>query len=218
MNAPRVYVRRRGRITRGQAKALSRSARWLVPMPDAPLDWSVPFGRTAPLLLEIGFGMGEALLATAREHPEWNCIGVDVYQPGIGGTLLKCEAEGVTNVRLVDGDARVLLECGIGDGALARVHLFFPDPWPKTRHHKRRLVDDAFASKLAARMAPHAVLHAATDWQPYAERMRAVFDARPELRNVTDALAPSVARATTRFEARGVRLGHDVFDLLYERI
>ena len=189
-------------------------------MPATPLDWSEVFGRSAPLLLEVGFGMGEALLATARLHPEWNCLGVDVYRPGIGATLLKCEAEDVANVRLVEGDVRVLLARGFADGTLARVHLFFPDPWPKTRHHKRRLVDAAFAARLATRMETDAELHAATDWRPYAEQMLNVFDAESRLRNAagTGRFATSGDRATTRFEARGVRLGHEVFDLVYRRI
>jgi tRNA (guanine-N7-)-methyltransferase len=218
---PRLYVRRRGRITRGQARALTQGAgKWLLPFPAGPVDWSSAFARDAPLLLEVGSGMGHALLDTARAHPEWNCVGVDVYQPGIGATILQCESAQIDNVRLIEGDARLLLERGVGAGALARVHIFFPDPWPKKRHHKRRLVDAAFATLVAERLKPRGTLHVATDWQPYADEMLRVLDAEAHLRNLagTGSFAASAERATTRFEARGVRLGHRVFDLVYERL
>ena len=220
LSTPRTFLRRRGRITRGQARALGEGfGKLALPVPESPLDWNDVFGRSAPLLLEIGFGMGEGLLEVARVERDWNCLGVDVYRPGIGAVILRCEAEGLTNVRLIEGDARALLANGIAEGTLLRVILHFPDPWPKKRHHKRRLVEPGFAALLASRMAPGAQLFAATDWEPYAHQMLSVFDAEPKLENSagTGRFAPPAPREPTRFEARGRRLGHPIFDLAYER-
>jgi tRNA (guanine-N7-)-methyltransferase len=217
----RVYIRRQGRMTRAQSRALQTLlARYQVPISATPEQWSSRFGRDAPLVLEIGFGMGHALLATAQRHPEWNCIGVEVYRPGIGALLNGVADAGLENVRIIEGDAREVLANMIPEGTLQRVMVYFPDPWPKTKHHKRRLVNAEFAALVARRLTADGELHVATDWEHYAESMRAVLDAEPGLVNLAGPghfATRDEERPTTRFEARGVRLGHLVWDLAYRR-
>jgi len=217
----RVYIRRQGRMTVAQARALRELLdRYQIPVSTEPADWDAHFGRRAPLVLEIGFGMGHALLETAQRHPDWNCLGVEVYRPGIGALLNSAEAAGLSNVRVIEGDAREVLANMITEGTLHRVMVFFPDPWPKSKHHKRRLINPEFAALVAQRLSANGELLAATDWEHYAEAMRDVLDAEPDLENLAGAgqfATRDEERPTTRFEARGVRLGHHVWDLAYRK-
>jgi len=212
VNRPiRSYVLRQGRTTPAQKRALEQ----LLPkygLPFAKKPVKDAFGRKAPLVLEIGSGMGEATAAVARDHPEADFIAVEVHAPGVGSLLRRIEEGGLTNLRVIRHDAVEVLEHMIPDGALAAIHLFFPDPWPKKRHHKRRLVQPAFAALAARKLAPGGVLHAATDWPEYADEIAAVFSAVLERAERGFARRPG-----TKFEARGVRLGHPVRDLLFRR-
>jgi tRNA (guanine-N7-)-methyltransferase len=216
----RTYIRRQGRITRAQADALARyGAAFRLPE-SARLDAPAVFGRGGPLVLEIGFGMGQALVDYARAHPEANCIGAEVYRPGIGALIVAARREGLTNLRVFEGDARVLLAERLAPGTLDLVLVYFPDPWPKKRHHKRRLVNDTFVELLASRLTVGGQLRLATDWEPYAQQMLAVLEALPQLQNEagTGCFAPRPdERAPTRFEARGLRLGHRVWELAFRR-
>jgi tRNA (guanine-N7-)-methyltransferase len=217
----RVYIRRKGRMTRAQARALATSFdRYQLPMTASTVDWTMAFGRTAPLLLEIGFGMGHALIDAAQRHPDWNCVGVEVYRPGIGALLNAVSAAQLTNVLIIEGDAREVLAGMVGPGQLHRLIVFFPDPWPKSKHHKRRLVNSEFGTLAASRLSADGQLLIATDWAHYAAAMLAVLDAEPELENVsgTGQFAERAnERPMTRFEARGAGLGHAVWDLSYRR-
>jgi tRNA (guanine-N7-)-methyltransferase len=187
----------------------------------ALLDLDSVFGRQAPRVLEIGFGMGEALLDVALAQPEVDFLGVEVYRPGIGSCLRRIEAESIPNVRLVAEDAVRVLECMIPDASLARVQLFFPDPWPKKRHHKRRLVQPAFVALVARKLARGGIFHMATDWEHYAHHMLEVMVRMETFCNCAAAggFAPRPTwRPRTKFEQRGERLGHAVWDLVFERI
>lgn len=217
----RSYVRRAGRITAAQARALE--ALWpkfgLEYVPRA-LDFDVVFGRRAPRLLEIGFGNGEVLIEAAVQRRDWDCIGIEVHEPGVGRALLQAEARGLTNLRLFRHDAVEVLTHQFADDSLDEIFIFFPDPWPKTRHHKRRLIQRPFAELLARKLHRDGVLRLATDWQPYAEQMREVLDSCAALANCAGpgefASRPAV-RPLTRFERRGQRLGHGVWDLEYRK-
>ncbi len=208
-------------MTQAQARALGAPLeRYRIPMSETVVPWSSIFAREAALCLEIGFGMGHALVATAQRHPEWNCVGVEVYRPGIGALVNAVADAELDNVRIIEGDARDVLTNMVAELLLHRVWIFFPDPWPKSKHHKRRLINAEFAALVASRLAPQGQLQVATDWQHYAEAMRAVLDEEPGLVNVVGAglfAAPNDERVTTRFEARGVRLGHRVWELTYSR-
>jgi tRNA (guanine-N7-)-methyltransferase len=171
------------------------------------------FGRSAPLVLEIGSGMGETTAHMAAAQPETDFIAVEVHGPGVGSLLRRIDEQGLKNLRVVRHDAVEVLEHMIADSSLAGIHLFFPDPWPKKRHHKRRLVQPAFAALAARKLAPGGYLHAATDWPEYAAQMAAVFDAEPLFARGVEARA----RPPTKFEQRGVKLGHEVRDLVYCR-
>jgi tRNA (guanine-N7-)-methyltransferase len=231
----RAYIRRRGRMTRGQARALEAlSSRYRIAEGSAPIEPESVFARgsIAPLGLEIGFGMGHALLEWARQRPQWNLLGVEIYEPGVGAALLGLARDGLDNVRLVQAPAEHLL-ARLGAGVLDEVRIFFPDPWPKARHHKRRLVQREFLRVLAERMRGDALLWIATDWEDYAHWMVAILDADPAFSRVaepqvTASSAPADAgagadagathgRPRTRFEARGIRLGHSLWDLRYRR-
>jgi tRNA (guanine-N7-)-methyltransferase len=195
--------------------------RYGIPEGTAPLDWSTVFGCRAPVILEIGFGNGEALAATAAAHPENNYLGIEVHRPGAGSLLRRLEAEDLRNVRVMLGDAKEILEQRMADASLTAVHLFFPDPWPKKRHHKRRLVQPDFAALVARKLVPGGYFHLATDWLDYAGHMKMVLSQTPGLMAVSEpgrlaALAGD--RPATRFECRGRRLGHAVCDLLFLRV
>ncbi len=188
------------------------------PTPRAALDLSSAFGRSATTILEIGFGMGETTTAIAQAHPEHNYLGVEVHTPGVGSLLKQIDERGLTNVRIVQHDAVEVVEHMLAPACLAGVHVFFPDPWPKKRHHKRRLIQPAFVHLLATRLAPGGYLHLATDWEEYAQQMLAVAQAEPTLANLADGFAPRPDhRPLTKFEARGRNLGHAVWDVLFRR-
>jgi len=230
-----TYVRRRGRMTRGQARALEQlGERFVLTLAELPamagadgsgrqLAGQALFGRDAPLGLEIGFGMGHALVDWAMTAPDWNLLGVEVYQPGIGSALLGIEHRGLDNLRLVDAAAEDVLERVLPPGSLAEVRIFFPDPWPKKRHHKRRLIQASLAAVVADRLEPGGLLWVATDWADYAAWIVAVLDAEPRLERARAARVDDpdsldeAGRPRTRFEARGLRLGHRVWDLRYLR-
>ncbi len=177
-----------------------------------PLDPVAVFGRRAPLVLEIGSGMGETTASIAAARPDTDFLAVEVHGPGVGSLLKRIDESGLKNLRVIRHDALEVLEHMVADGSLAGIHLFFPDPWPKKRHHKRRLVQPAFAALAARKLAPGGILHAATDWEAYAAHMAEVLDAEPQL-----VRAAARARPATKFERRGVRLGHEVRDLVYCR-
>jgi tRNA (guanine-N7-)-methyltransferase len=223
----RAYIRRRGRITRGQARALDELAgRYLLDGEAGVLDLDEVFGRQAAVGMEIGFGMGHGLLDWARTAPDWNLIGIEIYEPGIGAALLGLERDQLNNVRLLQSPAERVLERQLA-AVLDEVRIFFPDPWPKARHHKRRLIQPDFVRLLVDRMRPEARLWVATDWEDYADWIRSVLDAEPGLFREAEpsvttadaaAAADSVAgRPRTRFEARGIRLGHRLWDFRYRR-
>jgi tRNA (guanine-N7-)-methyltransferase len=217
----RSYVRRESRITPAQLRALGELwPRYGIPEGQAPLDWPSVFGRRAPVILEIGFGNGEALVAAAAAHPENNYLGIEVHRPGVGSLLRRIEVGTLNNVRVLLGDASEILAQRIPDASLAAVHLFFPDPWPKKRHHKRRLVQPEFAALVARKLEAGGYFHLATDWPAYAEHVAAVLS-RTE--GLVDASGEGrfqelvAGRLSTRFEQRGRRLGHEVRDLVYLR-
>ena len=185
-----------------------------VPFAPSALDFEQLFLRRAPTILEIGFGMGETTAEIARTRPAENFLGVEVHGPGVGGLLKRVDELGLTNVRVIRHDAVEVLEQMVGDASLAAIHLFFPDPWPKKRHHKRRLVQAELAALMARKLAPGGSLHAATDWPDYAEQMAAVFGAEPLLEPSERGFA---ARPVTKFESRGQRLGHPIRDLHFRR-
>ncbi|HEX2540060.1 MAG TPA: tRNA (guanosine(46)-N7)-methyltransferase TrmB [Caldimonas sp.] len=215
----RSFVVRPGRLGPGQARALAElSPRYVLPFQDEPLDVEAAFGRRAPLVVEIGFGMGVATIAMATAAPDVNFLGIEVHPPGVGSLLKQIGESGAGNVRIVRHDAVEVLERMIEIDSLAGVNVFFPDPWHKTRHHKRRLVQPPFVRLLASRLQPGALLHCATDWAPYAEQMLAVLSAEPLLVNTADGFAPRPAtRPVTKFENRGVARGHGVWDLLFAK-
>lgn len=220
--AIRSYVLRAGRMTDSQARALQELwPRYGIEPAGGPLDLESLFGRRAPVTLEIGFGNGDNLLALASAQPEQDFIGVEVHAPGVGRLLHAAAGAGLSNLRVLQHDAVEVLRERIAPAALTAILVLFPDPWHKTRHHKRRLVSAEFAALAASRLLPGGTLQLATDWVPYAEQMREVLDASPVLRNRagTEGYVPrNPGRVRTRFEARGERLGHEVRDLCYERI
>jgi tRNA (guanine-N7-)-methyltransferase len=215
----RSFVLRGGRIGPGQQRALDElGPRFVLPFGAEPPDWPTVFCRAAPRVLEIGFGMGDATAQIAAALPDTDFIGVEVHPPGVGALLKRIGETGLTNLRIVRHDAVEVLQRMIMPASLAGVHIYFPDPWPKKRHHKRRLVQPAFVALLASRLAPDGYLHAATDWQPYAEQMLQVLTAEPLLVNTAAGYAPRPPwRPLTKFEQRGLKLGHGVWDLLFRR-
>ena len=220
--AIRSFVRRGGRTTPAQQRALTEL--WPcfgLDTAELPLDLDTAFGRRAPRTLEIGFGNGDTLVALAAAQPEHDFLGVEVHAPGVGRCLLGAAAAGLTNLRVVRRDAVELLQHAIADAALDEVLIYFADPWPKKRHHKRRLVQPGFVALLARRLRPGGRLRLATDWEPYAQSMLAVLGASPAFRNcaaVGGYVPRPAARPETRFERRGTRLGHLVRDLEFERV
>ncbi len=218
----RSFVLRQGRFTPAQERAFQ--THWATHGLDyagTPRDLDAVFGRQAPRVLEIGFGNGEALAYAAQHEPQHDLIGIEVHRPGVGRALNALAAQGSTNARVMCHDAVEVLENEIPPGALAQIRIYFPDPWHKKRHNKRRLVSPAFAALLVRALAPDGLLHLATDWQDYAEQMWDVLDATPGLRNRAGprgSLPRPDWRPQTHFEARGLRLGHGVWDLLYDRV
>lgn len=213
----RSYVVRAGRMGTGQERALAElGPRYVLPFAASPADWDAVFGRPAPRVVEIGFGMGDATAAIAAGRPDTDFIGVEVHPPGVGALLRRIGENGLANIRIVQHDAVEVLEHMVAPASLAGVHVFFPDPWHKKRHHKRRLIQPPFVRLLASRLAPGGTLHCATDWQPYAEQMLEVLGAEPTLRNSADGYAERPAyRPLTKFENRGLKLGHGVWDLVF---
>lgn len=215
----RSFVLRAGRLGSGQQKALEElGPRYVLPYQSAPLDLAASFGREAPKVLEIGFGMGQATAEIAREHPDVDYLGVEVHPPGVGALLKLIGEQDIANLRIVQHDAVEVLRHMIPQAGLDGIHIFFPDPWHKKRHHKRRLIQPAFAELLASRLKTGGYLHLATDWQDYAEQMLAVLATNTHLRNSSDGYAPRPEyRPLTKFEQRGLRLGHGVWDLVFLR-
>jgi tRNA (guanine-N7-)-methyltransferase len=216
----RSFVRREGRITRSQQRALDELLPRYGVTADGVLDLDVLFGRRAPRTLEIGFGNGASLAKMAALAPEQDFLGIEVHRPGVGHLLMEIERYGLNNLRVICADAVEMLEHHIGSASLDRVLLFFPDPWPKTRHHKRRILQPAFVELIRERLKPGGILHMATDWQQYAEQMLEVMEAAPGFRNSVGRgeYAPKPEyRPETKFERRGLRLGHGVWDLVYAR-
>lgn len=199
-------------MTRGQRRALATLAGAYVVDPQ-PGDWSGVFGRLAPIGVEIGFGMGQALLHWVAARPDMNLVGVEIYEPGIGALLAGIDREGLSNVRVLQGEAGALLEAKFQPGSVAETRIWFPDPWPKKRHHKRRLIRPAFVALLADRLEPGGILRIATDWTPYADGIGEALGAEPSLRPA----AVGGERIETRFEARGRRLGHTIREFHYQR-
>lgn len=220
--AIRSFVLRQGRTTEAQREALQRD--W----PRFGLDWPQPlahpsqwFGNDRPVVVEIGFGNGEALGAAAGADPTRNYLGMEVHRPGVGRLLRQLAAANLDHVRVISADAVEVLQQGIAAGSLDEVRLYFPDPWHKKRHHKRRIVQSAFCDLVASRLRSGGRFHLATDWEPYALWMREVLDAHPQFRNTAGAagfVPKPDGRIETHFERRGLKLGHGVFDLLYERV
>ena len=215
----RSFVLRQGRVSPAQQRALDELMPvYGVAFTGAPLDAPTVFGRAAPLVLEIGSGMGETTIAIARANPATDYLALEVHGPGVGSLLKSIAAEELRNLRVIRHDAVEVLEQMIPDASLAGIHLFFPDPWPKTRHHKRRLVQPPFAALAARKLAPGGLLHTATDWQDYADRMLEVLSGEPLLENTAAGFAARPdTRPPTKFEQRGLGLGHRVSDLLFRR-
>jgi tRNA (guanine-N7-)-methyltransferase len=218
----RSFVLREGRMTPAQQRAFEQHwARYGIDYTGTVQDLTAHFGRQAPRVLEIGFGNGEALAWASEHDAARDYLGVEVHGPGVGRLMNALAARGACNVRIYRHDAVEVLEQELAPDTLAEARIWFPDPWHKTRHHKRRIVQPAFVALLASRMTPDGLLHLATDWQPYAEHMLEVMEAAPQWRN---AIAPGqyadkpAWRIETHFERRGVRLGHGVWDLLYRKI
>jgi tRNA (guanine-N7-)-methyltransferase len=219
----RSFAMRRGHITQGQRRAFEQ---WLpafgVPYRNAPLDFAAVFGRRAPTVLEIGFGMGETTAAIARSRPGIDFLGIEVFTAGVGALLKRIEEAQLANVRIVHHDAVEVVRDMIPPHSLAGVHIYFPDPWQKKRHHKRRLIAQPFVGMLASRIAAGGYLHCATDWEDYALQMLEVLEHEPQLVNAAAGFSETAAnplceRPTTKFHARGTRLGHGTWDLVFVR-
>ena len=222
----RSFVRRTGRTTLGQAKAFAtQGPQFLVNYTPALTTTEALFGRSAPTILEIGFGMGEATAHIAALMPEKNFLCCEVHTPGVGALLKRIEAQQISNIRILQHDAVEVIDHMLPAGSAALldgIHIFFPDPWHKKKHNKRRLIQAPLIAKLAARLKPGGYLHCATDWQPYAEQILAVLSAEPLLTNTADAAQGGYAdkpsyRPLTKFENRGIKLGHGVWDVVFTR-
>jgi tRNA (guanine-N7-)-methyltransferase len=217
----RSFVRREGRITPAQQRALKDLwPRYGTETGDVPLDYAVIFGRRAPVILEIGFGNGDALVVEAAAHPENNYIGIEVHRPGIGNLLRRLDSLEISNVRVMLADAKEVLTAQIPEASLSGVHLFFPDPWPKQRHHKRRLVQPDFSTLVMRKLVPGGYIHFATDWKDYAEHMVSVLSRTPglvEVSGLDEFRAMMASRGQTRYEQRGRKLGNQIWDLVFQR-
>jgi tRNA (guanine-N7-)-methyltransferase len=215
----RSFVLRQGRISRAQQRARDTLlSTFGVPYSTAMLDFEAVFARRAPTILEIGFGMGETTAQIAAGYPQNNFLGIEVHSPGVGSLLKEVGEQHLQNVRIIQHDAVEVVHAMIPPTSLHGIHVFFPDPWPKTRHHKRRLLKPDFTCELARRLEPGAYVHVATDWQEYAEQILEVLTGEPLLANTAETYADRPAyRPLTKFEARGLRLGHDVWDIVFRR-
>ncbi len=213
----RSFVTRAGRLSIAQARALEElGPKYMIEYAKAPLALEQAFGRKAPLILEIGFGMGDTTAHIASAMPEKDFIGVEVHTPGVGSLLKQIGEQNLSNLRLIQHDAVEVLNNMITPASLAGVHVFFPDPWHKARHNKRRLIQPPFVKLLAEKLAPGGYLHCATDWEDYAVQMLEVLSAEPSLQNSAEGYAPQPAyRPLTKFENRGLKLGHGVWDLVF---
>ena len=220
----RSFVLRAGRTTAGQAKAFTDvGPRFLLPYTALPLDYAASFERKAPIILEIGFGMGEATAQIAALRPQDNFLCCEVHTPGVGALLKRIAEQSLSNIRILQHDAVEVIDHMLPLQSLDGAHIFFPDPWHKTKHNKRRLIQPPLIAKLAARLQPGGYLHCATDWAPYAQQILAVLSAEPLLRNTAGLEAGGYApkpdyRPLTKFENRGLKLGHGVWDLVFTRV
>ena len=215
----RSFVLRQGRVSSAQARYFEEGMpRWGIAYHPAAIALDAVFGRRAPRILEIGCGMGETTATIAAAHPENDYLGIEVHTPGVGALLKEIATRGLANLRVVQHDAVEVVRDMLPAGSLAGIHIYFPDPWPKKRHHKRRLVQPPFVAQLAARLAPGGYLHCATDWEEYAQQMLDVLGAEPLLENTAAGFAPRPEhRPLTKFEERGRRLGHGVWDVIFKR-
>ena len=224
MREVKSYVLRAGRMGPGQARAYEQHGpRFLLSYAPGPFDATAAFGRSAPLIMEIGFGMGGATAHIAAVRPEDNFLCCEVHEPGVGALLKLVGEQGLENIRILRHDAVEVLDHMLGESSLDGVHIFFPDPWHKSRHHKRRLIQPAFVNRLARHLKPGGYLHLATDWEPYAHQMLEVLSAEPLLQNTAVAggngFVPQPGyRPLTKFENRGLKLGHGVWDLVFRRV
>ncbi len=215
----RSFVRRQGRLTKGQERAIEELwPQFGIEYDEQPLDFNQLFGRSAPVVLEVGFGNGASLVAMAKSMPEKNFIGIEVHRPGIGNILMQIGKEGIQNLRVMCHDAVEVLEKQIPDNSLSQFQLFFPDPWHKKRHHKRRIVQAEFLDLLSRKLTSNGIIHMATDWEDYAIHMMETLSAHPHFSNTQGegnyAPRPDY-RPVTKFEERGHRLGHGVWDLIF---
>lgn len=215
----RSFVLRQGRVSPAQQRAVDTLLpRYGISYATQPLDLDAAFGRTAPKILEIGFGMGDSTATIAQAHPEIDYLALEVHTPGVGNLLKLIETEQLKNIRIMQHDAVEVLRDMIADNTLDGVHIFFPDPWHKARHNKRRLIQAPFVARLVHKLKPGAYLHVATDWQDYAEQVLRVLSGETLLKNTADDYAPRPDyRPLTKFERRGLRLGHGVWDLVFRR-
>jgi tRNA (guanine-N7-)-methyltransferase len=215
----RSFVTRAGRLSTGQERGLKEfGPQFLVEHKKEALDYEKTFGRKAPVVLEIGFGMGGTTAHIAKVMPEKDFIGVEVHTPGVGSLLKMIGEEGISNLRVIQHDAVEVLRDMIPAGSLAGVHIYFPDPWHKARHNKRRLIQGPFVKTLCEHLAPGGYIHLATDWEDYAVQMLEVLSAEPALQNTAEGYAPQPSyRPLTKFENRGLKLGHGVWDLVFTK-
>ncbi|HEX7605498.1 MAG TPA: tRNA (guanosine(46)-N7)-methyltransferase TrmB [Usitatibacter sp.] len=215
----RSYVLRQGRYSAAQQRAFAElMPRFGVPYGGAPLDFPRTFGRESAVIAEVGFGMGETTASIAAQNPANDYLAIEVHSPGVGSLLRQIDAGGLANIRIVQHDAVEVMRDMVPAASLAAIHVFFPDPWPKKRHHKRRLLQPAFVELAASRLAAGGLLHVATDWQEYAQEVLAVLRATPGLENTAEGFADRPAwRPETKFERRGLKLGHAVWDLVFAK-
>ena len=215
----RSFVLRQGHLSPAQRRAVDTlMPRYGIPCEAKLIDLDAAFGRSAPKVLEIGFGMGDTTATIAQAHPENDYLALEVHTPGVGNLLKLIDAQQIANLRIIQHDAVEVLRNMIADGSLDGVHIFFPDPWHKARHNKRRLIQAPFVAQLAQKLKPGGYIHAATDWQDYAEQILRVLSAEPFLKNTATDYAPRPEyRPLTKFEQRGLRLGHGVWDLIFIR-
>jgi tRNA (guanine-N7-)-methyltransferase len=217
----RSYILRAGRMSKGQKEArLKLAHKYLIDFRgDEPVSFASIFGNKNPIVLEIGFGMGDTTFEIAKNNTDTNYIGIEVHPPGVGRLLKLCESESLTNVRVIERDATEVIPKMFDDGSLAGIHIFFPDPWPKKRHHKRRLINKGFVDMIATTLQEEGYLHVATDWEDYATETLKILEQNSVLQNTSHAFtARPDYRPTTKFERRGINLGHNVFDIVFRKI